>query len=358
MASGRVTADHILSGSFEIADFSKRNSNSRVVWRGGGLFLKQGTDDDRRKTLAHEAMVCRFVAEHPRLGPDRAVVPALVDYLPDCHLVVLDLVDTADTYRSRVLRTGRASRRVARAVAVFLAKLHDVTALTGPGPELAGAHDDRAPFGLTFDAPDRNILSQTSSGAIELVRIVQGSPLLREGFARLRALWRSRCLVHGDLRWDNCLVLEGRRTKPAAAIRIVDWELAVYGDPAWDVAAWLAEHLALWAQSVPITGAVRQSDIDRARFSPATLKPAITAFWDSYAGARRLSPSDRADLLDRTIRYSAARLVQSAFEWSNVSATPPPHAALVTQMAENILRDPDRARLHLFGLLEDTAVPA
>lgn len=64
---------------------------------------------------------------------------------------------------------------------------------------------------------------------------------------RLRREWRHRSLVHADLREDNLLFGEPGTAEPA--VRIVDWELAGFGDPRYDVGVVVGQLLLAWLRA-------------------------------------------------------------------------------------------------------------
>src|SRR3712207_7392916 len=45
-------------------------------------------------------------------------------------------------------------------------------------------------------------------------------------------LFRSRveALIHGDARWDNCIVYPRTASRRATRVKLVDWEHACFGD--------------------------------------------------------------------------------------------------------------------------------
>jgi aminoglycoside phosphotransferase (APT) family kinase protein len=55
-------------------------------------------------------------------------------------------------------------------------------------------------------------------------------------------VWRSSTVVHGDLRWDNCMWSEAD-----GAVTVLDWEFAGWGDPAWDLAGLCGDAVAVSA---------------------------------------------------------------------------------------------------------------
>ncbi len=328
-----------------------------MTWGDGGLFIKQGTDPDRSKTVTHEVDIVRFLTSHPEFHEISVALPKVAMLRNDPGIAVFEHVGNAETVQSRAQRTGKISTLPSVQMARFLVDLHECTNLNGTAPKLPQARHERAPFGLTFDAPDRNFLHESSGGAISLIEVIQREAILCDAYPQMRADWQEECLIHADLRWDNCLLFLGRHKAGSLAIRVIDWELAVYGDPAWDLAAWLSDHLGLWIKSIPLTAASENDgafldEISKARFPLSMLQPSMNIFWTAYASNRKLHDEEKSVLLARTVKFVAARLMQTAFEWANMSPDIPAHAILAVQMAHNILRNPDATIVHLLGLVD------
>ena len=145
---------------------------------------------------------------------------------------------------------------------------------------------------------------------------------LRQQFADLAERLEPSCLVHGDLKWDNCLV-EGRE-----GVRVIDWEMAAVGDPAWDVAGILQDHLV----------------IGRALASPTEpdglhdqARQAATAFLSSYLDVAEVP--DRGGFTERAARLTGARLVQTALEHA-AAGSDQRLARVLLDDALAVLRDP------------------
>jgi aminoglycoside phosphotransferase (APT) family kinase protein len=73
-------------------------------------------------------------------------------------------------------------------------------------------------------------------------------PVLVAGLRTARALWRSLALVHGDLKHDNVLV---EPTPDGLRVRVLDWEMARIGDPAWDLAGLTARLAVVRGEAPP-----------------------------------------------------------------------------------------------------------
>jgi hypothetical protein len=72
-----------------------------------------------------------------------------------------------------------------------------------------------------------------------MARAVADRPGLRRRLGELRAGWRRCGVMHGDVRWDNALLVPGGRER----VVLVDWEFVDLGDPAWDIAGAVADSL-------------------------------------------------------------------------------------------------------------------
>jgi aminoglycoside phosphotransferase (APT) family kinase protein len=283
-------------------------------------------------------------------------MPFLHRYDVEQATLVLDYV-AKPNLANHVRRLGRVPKSWMRWLAQFLATLHRSSSGPAESGDLFGLRDHRVPFGLRFDEPDLNLLYMCSDASISLVSILQGCPELSEHLAQLRSIWKPGCLVHGDLRWDNVIVFPGEARRSAdPPLRIVDWELAAVGDPCWDIGAVFAAFLGIWLETAPIAGSDPEAYLSLARFPLARTRPALAAFWYAYAERMGLVEHDRREWMLRAVRYSAARVVQTAFEWMQTATSPSPHAVLMLQLADNILCRPHDAAIELLGL--DEAHPA
>jgi thiamine kinase-like enzyme len=130
---------------------------------------------------------------------------------------------------------------------------------------------------LALHRPPLEALRYLSAASVELVKELQRDAAACRAMEELREGWSAVALVHRDVKWANCIAVGG-------AIKLVDWEMAGWGDPAWDIGSALAELAARPAAAV--------------------------ALWRAYAAARAPDPG----LRDRALRFAGARLVQTAFE--------------------------------------------
>jgi hypothetical protein len=130
-----------------------------------------------------------------------------------------------------------------------------------------------------------------------------------------------------------------------ARIKLVDWEFAAAGDPGWDVGTILHMYLVWWAS----TGSQNDQQFQEA-WPLDTLLPALHAFWEAYTAAAALDPAGQDDLLLLSVRYGAARLIQTAYEALHTAPDLSAAAVRLLQLSLNILEDPPAAVEQLLEL--------
>jgi hypothetical protein len=80
------------------------------------------------------------------------------------------------------------------------------------------------------------------------------------------------------------------------------------------------------------------------------MRPALRAFWDGYVREARLDPAEADRRLVRAARYSAARLLQTAFEQTQAGSRLTGTTMCLCQVAVNVLRRPHEGAVRLLGI--------
>jgi hypothetical protein len=232
-----------------------------------------------REAVVHELAVDR--------SPLAAALPALRHWDPERGLLVLDLVRPGETLSARALRLGAPEPLLASALGAMLAGIHRSTA----GRVATAALGSDPPWALTVFERDRVEWVWEDPGMRAVLAAVPQAGAVAAALRTAAEHWHERCLVHGDIRAENCLVDETGTGAPT--LKLVDWELACKGDPAWDVACGLAELAS------PLGGT----------------HVARRALWEAYLGAAHLMPGPAERFASRAVLYAGARLLQSALEY-------------------------------------------
>jgi len=341
VARGLLDNDAVLDGDLVVRDVSSRNRNYRVETNGArGYLLKQGLGDEAAATVANEASVYQALGAEPALA---AILPRLHHYDADERVLVLELVSDGQDLRVYHSATGRFSAGPSAALGTALGALHRATRRQATPLPAAAA------WALSLSEPPLAILRDISAAGIELLRVVQSAPGLAEALAGLRQTWLPEAIVHGDVKWENCLVTDA--DGPAEGVRLVDWESAAYGDPAWDIGSALAQFLSFWVFSIPITGAEPPERFPELAAHPLdAMKPALAACWMAYQAALALPRAESEARLLRAVSFAGVRVLQAAFEAAQYQQGLTSAVVLHLQLAHNILLRPEDAAARLLGL--------
>jgi hypothetical protein len=205
-----------------------------------------------------------------------------------------------------------------------------------------------APWVLGISRPEVPYLWTASEANLSLLRIIQEFPGIQDGLDDLQRSWRQECLIHGDLKAEN-IVLETAGRK--GGLRMIDWELARLGDPAWDVGSVWSDVLRLWLLSIPMTpDATVEQTLALAPFPLKRMAPFAGAFWRAYVRERALNGGDADVFLGRSMTFAAARLLQSGFESLARASKVTTNVVYLVQLSWNMMRSPHSAASDLLGL--------
>jgi aminoglycoside phosphotransferase (APT) family kinase protein len=290
---------------------------------GAALFVKQAREASDVARLEREGRVCAALA-----GADEAIarcVPRVVESDPAAGILVLELVRGSEDLRAHDARTSGVAAGVGERAGRALAALHRTS--------VDHAEPAEDPWALAGHRPSPDALAELTPAGAEAIRIAQRAELAPR-LDEVRASWRASALIHNDLSCANVLVGAG---DDGAAVTLVDWELAGWGDPDWDVGSFLAACLSLWLLSTPSVARL------------ASLQPAMAGFWRAYLDGAQGSPETEGARLPRVTRFAAARLVQTAFESAQTGDRLSSGAVLHLQVAANVLTRPDEAVSTLLG---------
>jgi aminoglycoside phosphotransferase (APT) family kinase protein len=342
-----IEAEAVVDGRFVCHELARRHRSFSVTCgTAPGYLLKQAYLPERAAAVRREAVVYEALWRESAGSAVAAVLPRFFGYDRDEGVLVLELVAGGRTLREHYTRTGRFSKLLARRLGCALAAVHGFAPVKDPG--LAAGEP---PWALAAHQPDLSFLRDLSEASVKVVRVLHGSDELCGRLDELRCEWRATGLAHNDMRWDNCVVSTPPGSRRTTRLKLVDWELAGWGDPCWDLGSAFAEFLALWLLSIPVADATSPTGwVELARHPIERMQPAIRSLWWSYERARALPATGRGTWLTLATRYAAARLIQTAIEQGQLSPRPTAFVVLALQLALNLLSQPERGAAQLLGL--------
>jgi aminoglycoside phosphotransferase (APT) family kinase protein len=339
----------IVAGDLTVRDVSRRNQSFVVVADDTlRFFVKQPRGSDAVDLVTTEARVYQWLTALPDAATLLPFLPRFRRFDADACALVLDHVGDAGSLAEHHWRR-RVPARFGAALGRAIGTLHRVTGAALRAADSGNGIGPAARY-LQLHRPHVRNYVQSSTGTIELVRAIQSSSALAALLDDLERGWRIDAVIHADLRWDNCRIVE-TTGREAARVAIVDWETAGSGDSCWDAGTFFAECLAAWLRSAPATrDSPPEAFLTLSRLPLPRMQPAIRSFWRCYASELALDAPARGDRLIRAVRYAGARLVQHAFEEVQHSTRVNAIAVYLLQLAQNVLQRPVEAAVRLLGL--------
>jgi hypothetical protein len=373
LSRGLVKEAVIAAGDLSVTETRSLNTSFRVVSRKGPCYLlKHGGAGVGSSRLAIEASAYACLAgQEPAMLLSR-FVPRFYAYAPGLDLLTLELFPDAETLLDYHLRTGRFPVGFARQMAEALSTLHSLQIGRPAGGHVPLPTDP--PWALAIHHPGFEMLAKMNNANTRFISIIQRHPPFEELLDGLREEWHAECMVHGDLKWANCLLHspgsrtgtmpEGRHITTNTLLKIVDWEFAALGDPCWDIGSVFADYLNLWLRSIPVGeqgsmhGGVDPGGLPAlARFPLETMQTAIQAFWEHYCLRSGIDAHVGFVWLARSMRYAAARLLQLGYEQNQIAPTLPSNMLLLLQLSLNMLQRPLEAAAQLLNIAAWSSVP-
>jgi Phosphotransferase enzyme family len=330
-----------------VTDASRRNHNFRVVSeRGPSYLLKQGVGHGGARTIGHEAATYRLLREDPRLHVMKRYLPACHGYDSDRGVITLELLRHAESLRDYHVRRRCFPTSLAKQLGDCLGVLHrEPQAETDPEGAKGPA------WALSLHHPDVSVFRDVSAANLQLIKLVQGADEFCRLLDELRAVWADDAFIHGDVKADNVIAFAPGTSRRKSRLALVDWETAGRGDACWDVGSVFGEYLATWLLSMPITGeAPPERFVELARYPLEAIQPAIRAFWHAYVRRMGFDASTSHRRLTRSVRYGAARLIQTCYESSQTETHLMGTTRCMLQLSLNVLQRPLEASVHLLGI--------
>jgi len=349
---GLLTRESVVDGDLWIVESTRRNRNYKVIRRHApGYFVKQVQSFDQQAiaSLRCESS-CYWLAKNDAdfaaLAP---LLPAYHDFDAGANVLVLGLLSGSESLSDYHRRTGEFSLESAEDLAQILAAYHRGIPSRARKNSLETTFPQRIPWILSIDQFNPANGGAVSGGNTQVVGIIQRYPEFRASLETLRAQWTAQCLIHGDVKWDNCLMVpkDGDGSKQ---LKLIDWELSDFGDPCWDVGAVFQAYLSFWIFSMPAQAETNaDSLVARAQFPVEKMQPAMQHFWQKYAERMEMPGTDRPQKLERSVRCAAARMIQTAYEYMYYQPQVSTNVLYLLQVSLNVLTRPQEAIRELLG---------
>jgi Predicted aminoglycoside phosphotransferase len=346
-----LAPESLILDRLRIVNSSQRNHNVSVLRsHSPSYFLKQGDGGEGSGTVANEALVYQFLQTQRKEHEIHNYLPRCLGYDSQEQILTLELVADARDLGKYHMQLGRFPKSMAVAMGKALGVLHQVPVKdkVNYGSEWL-THE--IPWVITLHRPELKLLKRMSNTALKVIKIIQKFPNLCTYIDVLSQEWNPVALIHYDIKLENYLVYPQKSEKQSTGLKMIDWEFAGIGDPCWDVGSVFSTYLSFWIFSMPITGETPPEEFMKlARYPLERMKGAFISFWTSYVNQMALAPVEANSWLLKSMRFAAARLLQTAYEIAMSRGRLTNNVVCLLQVSFNILQRPEQATLQLLGI--------
>jgi 5-methylthioribose kinase len=188
------------------------------------------------------------------------------------------------------------------------------------------------------------VFGKVTKENLQFFKLYQRYPSFRKAVFELNDAYQPSCLVHNDLKLDNLLLSKND-------IRIVDWELFTWGDPAYDLGNLLAQYLKMWLCSFLVSTDLEwQIALQLATTPLNLLQPSIKTVFQSYCDRFPEIWQYRSDFLHRVVQFMGIALIKRAHRDVDEHEPLTNRNICMLQVAKNLLCEPEKSIPTIFGV--------
>ena len=333
---GLITQKDIFNNNLIITPLESRN-NSFTIQREGetDFFLKQvkALDQERTATLKTEAD-CYWLAEnHSNFSKLAEHIPTYVNYDYTNHILVTECLTNTVNLSQFYMEEKKMPIEVAAQQADTLAACHKQTRATDLEENVRRLFPNYRPSVFALNEQNLAYWSEKDKAAEQMVKLIRGNKKFLELLQNAGQDWQSSTLIHGDVKHANYLI---KKEENSYQTYLIDWEIASFGDPCWDVAGVLQNYLLYWIDNETSNHSYQGFDLE-------SLKPSLQSFWQNYSQQMNFTQMEADAALEKSLRFSGLKLIQTCRESLREQQQMPTSSAMMLQLSLNILSNPKQS---------------
>lgn len=292
------------------------------------LLVKQEPHDqagNTRRDLEHEWQLYRGMRSHVDLAKLQSLLSVAIDADAENAILVFHYLNNYSDLDQFYEHNQIFPDAVAKALGTALATVHRATFHHGTFQTTLSKLDDdpldQPPdlsHGLARITPE--IFGNVATDGLKFYELYQRYDSLGGAIAALNKAFTPCCLTHNDLKFTNILLhtdWDGLSSHlqagvPQPAIRFIDWEKWIWGDPASDVGMIIADFLKIWLKSLVVSPDLDMQTSLRSATTPLeTLQSSMIAFLRAYFTQFPALVNARPDVLTRIMQFAGLALIES-----------------------------------------------
>jgi Phosphotransferase enzyme family len=345
----------------QITVIAAKNFNLAIAFADGkNLLVKQELYNYAGQTLGEffaAWRIQRLVGDFPGFGDHiKEFIPELLHFDADNSILIVKfLTDYRDLY-GYYSQENQFPIEIARLIGQLLGTIHSQTFERAEYQQFLTDRPAQAAAFNCIGIIDRlsrvtpQIFRSLPQECLQFYKLYQRFPSLSQAIADLGNSFTPSCLAHNDLKINNILLALDWEASGSQLIRLIDWERANWGDPAFDLGCILGSYLELWLDGLIISTSLSINESLQLATTPLELiQPSLFALVQTYLANFPKIIGSRPDYLDRVIQFAGLSLIirlETMVEDERVFGN---QGIIILQVAKQLLCAPQAAMNTLFG---------
>jgi serine/threonine protein kinase len=360
--------------SSEVKLIPAKNFNLLISFADGkNLLVKQELSNDRGETKGEFFTAWRMqelVKHFPNFVEEIGdFLPELLHFDRDNSILIVKYLADYQDLSNYYTKEGQFPIAIARSIGQLLATIHSQTFqqveyynfLTNAPISVAasasailqrrGSANDIIQR-LTWITPD--IFQMMPLECLQFFKLYQRFPSLAQAIDDLGRSISPCCLVHNDLKINNILLDLQWEQPTSKLIKLIDWERASWGDPAFDLGCILGSYLEIWLDGLIVSNSLSINDSLQLATTPLELlQPSLFNLVQAYLESFPSIIAVRPDYLDRSIQFAGLALIQRVETTIDEYRVFGNRGIVMLQVAKQLICTPQAAMNTLFGSNSD-----
>ena len=354
----------------KIEPITAKNFNLLVeLSTGQKLLVKQERKFQDGKTAGeflNEWRIQKFTQCFPEISNDSFTFPEVLHFDPDNSIIVFRWLDDYRDLSNFYLKENVFPAKIASSIGNDLASLHRATFnrsnyqnfFVQRKPEdrnserLNDYYENQVL--LLFHRLKRispEIFGQVPADGLKFFVLYQRFDSLEKAIAELGNALKPCCLTHNDLKLNNILLqTSGWENTGDRIVRLIDWERASWGDPAFDLGSLVSSYLQLWLGSLVVSKSLSiEESLSLATVPLELIQPSIDALVSAYFNTFPEITEHYPDFLQRVVQCAGFVLIQQTQAGIQYQKSFNNTSICMLQVAKSLLCRPESSIPTVFG---------
>lgn len=324
------------------------------------LLVKQERHNQEGKAAGEflaEWRIKQFLQQFSEVNHLHSLLSEVLHFDEENSIIVFRYLDNYRDLNDFYTKENRFPTEIASAIGTILATFHRDTFnnqdyqkfFSDVSDNLTTDYVPKFIHGLERITPE--IFGLVPADGLKFFALYQRYDSLGQAIANLGSAFIPSCLTHNDLKLNNILLDNNWEQSNKSIVRLIDWERATWGDPAFDLGTLIGSYVQIWLSSLVISNSLTIEESLRLAVTPLEqLQPSIAALTQAYFNQFPEILEHRPDFLQRVVQFAGFALIQRIQAMIQYQKSFGNTGITMLQIAKTLLCRPQQSIPTIFGV--------